>query len=333
MWTKKATAAMILCSLCVGLSSCATNSNTETVAQYEETTTTAATEPAIEYQELENPDFNNVMWGMSKQEVKVQENVVNSVPMMRDLSTDATFGPYEADVTYSFDDNGGLDEICYSVKGNSINELYDNLNAYGKPMFGTLTTIQAFKEISNGLENGIFTWDLATSTTFVNITGTSTEGSARISIRPYDNAGAKTYKEAMSRSSGEAVKPIEVTVTTAKTLKYSIPHGEVLDENVTGDTLIIKAKITPSFNNHSTISQNFFNLEDLIKNQGCSKYDEIQYWAVADMTDGSESKVISFTAPKSTIDGIKDGSIEAIAYLDEYGYVTDVYILPSLLQD
>lgn len=112
-----------------------------------------------------------------------------------------------------------------------------------------------------------------------------------------------------------------------------VPHGKVLDVNVTGNILVVKAKITPSFNNHSTISQNFFNLEDLIKNQGCSKYDEIQYWAVADMTDGSESKVISFTVPKSTIDGINDGSIEAIAYLDEYGYVTDVYILPSLLQD
>lgn len=329
MRTKKAMTAMIVCSLCIGLASCATSSNTETVTQYDETTATAATEPEIEYQELENPDFGNVMWGMSKKEVMVQENVVNSVPRS-DLSTDTTFGPYEATVTYSFDDNGGLDEIKYSVKGNSINELYDNLNAYGKPMFGTLTTIQAFKEISNGLENGIFTWDLATSTIFVNITGSSTEGSARISIRPNDNAGAKTYKEAMSRSSGEAVNPIEVTVTTAKTLKYNIPHGEVLDENITGDTLIIKAKITPSFSNHSTISQNFFNLEDLIKNQGCSEYNEIQYWAVADMTDGSESKVISFTAPKSTIDGIKDGSIEAIAYLDEYGYVTDVYILPSL---
>lgn len=117
---------------------------------------------------------------------------------------------------------------------------------------------------------------------------------------------------------------------SSSTPSLTVPHGEVLDVNVTGDILVVKAKITPSFSNHSTISQNFFNLEDLIKNQDCSKYNEIQYWAVSDMTDGSESKVISFTAPKSTIDGIKDGSIEAIAYLDEYGYVTDVYILPSL---
>lgn len=124
-----------------------------------------------------------------------------------------------------------------------------------------------------------------------------------------------------------------ISEENSSTPTLTVPHGEVLDVNVTGDILIVKTKITPSFNNHSTISQNFFNLEDLIKNQGCSKYDEIQYWAVADMTDGSESKVISFTAPKSTIDGIKDGSIEVIAYLDEYEYVTDVYILPSLLQD
>lgn len=126
-------------------------------------------------------------------------------------------------------------------------------------------------------------------------------------------------------------KPSESTsVMQSANSLLTVPHGEVLDVNITGDTLIIKTKITSSLSNHSTISQNFFNLEDLIKNQGCSTYEEIQYWAVADMSDGSESKVVSFTAPKSTIDGIKDGSIDAIAYLDEYGYLEDVYILPSL---
>lgn len=125
-------------------------------------------------------------------------------------------------------------------------------------------------------------------------------------------------------------KVTSADIGTPSSLSLTVPHGEVLDVNITGDTLIVKTKITSSFSNHSTISQNFFNLEDLIKNQGCSAYDEIQYWAVADMSDGSESKVVSFTAPKSTIDGIKDGSIDAIAYLDEYGYLEDVYILPSL---
>lgn len=45
------------------------------------------------------------------------------------------------------------------------------------------------------------------------------------------------------------------------------------------------------------------------------------------MTDGSESKVISFTVPKDLIDKIKSGSVLPIELGD---YVTDLWILPSL---
>ena len=77
-----------------------------------------------------------------------------------------------------------------------------------------------------------------------------------------------------------------------------------------------------------TIDQNYHNVEDLIKNQGCDKFDEIQYWAVADMTDGSESKVISFTVDSDLIQKIKTSAVVAIQMGD---YVSDLYILPSLL--
>lgn len=112
-----------------------------------------------------------------------------------------------------------------------------------------------------------------------------------------------------------------------KIISYTVPNGEVLDVNFYENQIIIKTKIKPSNNNEATIHQNYFNIEDLIKHQGCDKYDVIQYWAVADMTDGSESKVIAFDVPSSAISGIKNGTIAANQLGD---YVNNLYILPSL---
>lgn len=110
-----------------------------------------------------------------------------------------------------------------------------------------------------------------------------------------------------------------------------ILHGELesITENaIDGKSIVVvKTKITPSFTNKGTIDQNYFNVEDLIQKQGYDKYDEIQYWAVADMTDGSESKVISFTVSKELIENIKNEKVVAIEF-DKY--VDDLWILPSL---
>lgn len=107
----------------------------------------------------------------------------------------------------------------------------------------------------------------------------------------------------------------------------SLQHGNLLDDKVNGSVIIIKAKIEPSLTNELTIKQNYFNIEDLIKNQGLDIYTEIQYWAVADMTSGEEAKVISFTVPESTIKKIKNGNIPA-NQLDKY--VDELWIHPSL---
>lgn len=110
---------------------------------------------------------------------------------------------------------------------------------------------------------------------------------------------------------------------------FKLQHGEKLEETITGDILVIKAKIEPSLNNKTTISQNGLNVEDLIENQGADKFKEIQYWAVADMSDGSEKKVVSFTVNEEMINNIKDGNIPGNTIVDN---AEDVYILPSLLQ-
>lgn len=110
-------------------------------------------------------------------------------------------------------------------------------------------------------------------------------------------------------------------------VSISLRHGKLLDKKTMGTSLIIKAKIEPSYNNKATVNQNYYNIENIIKNQGGSKFKEIQYWAVADMTNGSEQKVISFTVPEDVIKKIANGQIVA----NQMGkYVDDLFIHASL---
>lgn len=115
--------------------------------------------------------------------------------------------------------------------------------------------------------------------------------------------------------------------SSSSSLSISLRYGKLLDKKITGTSLIIKAKIEPSYNNKATVDQNYYNIENIVKNQGGSKFKEIQYWAVADMTDGSEQKVISFTVPEDVIQKIANDKIVA----NQIGnYVDDLFIHASL---
>ncbi len=116
-------------------------------------------------------------------------------------------------------------------------------------------------------------------------------------------------------------------VDSISNVNLNIKFGTFEEAIKNEDTLVVKAKITPSYNNKATINQNNFNVQDIVKNQGGDTYKEIQYWAVADMEDGSESKVVSFTISESVIQMIANNSIPGNTIMD---YATDVWILPSL---
>lgn len=114
---------------------------------------------------------------------------------------------------------------------------------------------------------------------------------------------------------------------------YKVKYGILLSSTVTDlngqHILVVKAKIKPNLTNHLTIAQNYSNVVDVIRNQGGNAYDKIDYWAVADMEDGSEGKVISFTLNKDVIDAVKKNNLQDVQLED---YVSDLYILPSLLE-
>jgi len=108
----------------------------------------------------------------------------------------------------------------------------------------------------------------------------------------------------------------------------SLLHGELEGVNYGGDgVVVVKGKISGLLNNKQTVSQNYFSVCDLIKEHGFDTCQEVQYWAVADMTDGSEAKVVSFTLDRATIEGVADGSILENQLCD---HVSDLYVHPSL---
>ena len=114
--------------------------------------------------------------------------------------------------------------------------------------------------------------------------------------------------------------------------EFTLHTGDILNVNTYttsdgGSGLIIKAKIQSMFTTEQTIRQNYHNVCGIITDQGGDKYDEIQYWAVADMTNGKEQKVIQFTVDAQTIQDIKNENIFATQLESR---LKDLWILPSL---
>lgn len=109
----------------------------------------------------------------------------------------------------------------------------------------------------------------------------------------------------------------------------TVKYGELLelnDNREEKDVVVVKAKISPSTTNKLTVEQNFHNVVDLVKNQGFDNC-ELQYWAVADMSNSSEDKVISFTVPQDVVEQVASGDVVATELQD---LVVDLWILPSL---
>jgi len=108
---------------------------------------------------------------------------------------------------------------------------------------------------------------------------------------------------------------------------YDLKYNKLLDVKTSGKTLVIKAKLDSARTNEGYIKSTFFDVIDVIQNEVGKKYKEIQYWAVADMEDGSKQKVISFTLNKKTIQGIYN---EQIFESNLDNYLEDLYIHPAL---
>ena len=128
----------------------------------------------------------------------------------------------------------------------------------------------------------------------------------------------------------EATQTPEMTAestTEPENKKRYNDYGELLDLTETDGVCVLKYKITSSATKKMTMNQNYYTVVNFIKDGGGDQYNEIQYWAVADMQDGSESKVISFTVSKGLIEKVKAGTVLPTQMGD---YVDELWILSSL---
>lgn len=130
-------------------------------------------------------------------------------------------------------------------------------------------------------------------------------------------------QESSAAESSSASVEAETPASDLTKLEY----GELLDETTNYGVTVIKAKISPSATNNMTIDQNYYNVEDYIKTHDMNGITELQYWAVADMNSGNESKVVSFTVPEELIAKIQAGDVPANQLGD---YVTDLWVHQSL---
>lgn len=160
------------------------------------------------------------------------------------------------------------------------------------------------------------------------------DGAASLSAEEQQNKEDEIIAEVAARHGISADEVSEIYLQASYGFLYDfdpaslkIQHGELLDARVVDTALIVKAKISSSYSNKATVDQNYYNVCNIVQKQGGDVFDEIQYWAVADMSDGSEGKVISFTVGRDLIERVAAGNFADNTLGD---YLEDLWILPSL---
>lgn len=237
------------------------------------------------------------------------------------INDDDGDGKYEVSISLDANDNrfneaiwcgiNGLGEIDGIKKYNP--ELDDKISVYNLAFYS-----DASKKYSAIVDN-------SSKTDVAEIKLTSATGEDKIITR--QDIATYQENEAKGKAKEEFTQTDKDNIPQTVTSSYKAKFGKVLEANKLGKTLTIKFKIEPSSSNKLTIDKNGFNVEDLILNQGGDQFDTINYWAVSDMTDGTESKVISFTVNKDLIQLVKNKSVFGQQIVDK---AKDVWILPSL---
>lgn len=87
-----------------------------------------------------------------------------------------------------------------------------------------------------------------------------------------------------------------------------LSHGDVVSILQNGDVVILTAKVKENLTNKMIIDQNYYIVEDLIKDNGFNTCNRLKYMSVMDV-DGDEMKVVSFDLNKEIIDKVYNEQI------------------------
>lgn len=319
----KRTAVAFSLILCFSLTACST---TSTTSEYESTEGDSQSESKEEYiTQMEFSD-DNEFWtyaektysitsideisaGNKKREIILIDGIVLGSEDENAITKKYTIGFRSEDGSYK----------CYSETFQpSWNNLMTDISIMDTLKQGDLIRICAFTPNGNYVD-------------FDSMYGLKIIGYDENTVKSILHTSENSALTETQENQNEASAPSEPSKPVPFTLKY----GKLLDANPDGgvdmNTLVIKAKIEPNLTNRMTITQNYQNIIQMLQKDDYTQYDSIQYWAIADMTDGSEGKVISFTVDKSCIEAITNGTIASGDTLEEY--LTDLWILPSLQEN
>lgn len=87
-----------------------------------------------------------------------------------------------------------------------------------------------------------------------------------------------------------------------------LSHGDVVSILQNGDVVILTAKVKENLTNKMIIDQNYYIVEDLIKDNGFNTCNRLKYMSVMDV-NGDEMKVVSFDLNKEIIDKVYNEQI------------------------
>lgn len=163
--------------------------------------------------------------------------------------------------------------------------------------------------------------------------GGNNEQAAVKPTTPQEEVKTESTNETVeTRTEAEESEAVESAAEEAESVpaeaeEETLLHGELLDLVNNDGVVVIKAKIKPSSSDKTTVDQNYYNIEDYVKNHDMEGVTEVQYWAVADMNNGEEDKVISFTVPADLIEQIAGGRYPTNQMGND---VEELWVHPSL---
>ena len=94
---------------------------------------------------------------------------------------------------------------------------------------------------------------------------------------------------------------------------YDVYDGNKNEDNKT-NILILQVLLSEAQDREIVLEQNFLNIDDLIKNQNCSVYDQIEYVAKIKNKDNKKEDVMSFLLDKNCINLISTAAITVEEY-------------------
>lgn len=130
---------------------------------------------------------------------------------------------------------------------------------------------------------------------------------------------------------GKSKKTIKFNPDDYKDISFSVNFGTFKDitaKKVDGNICAeVKIKIYPLGTNQETINAIYSSAKDVITDKKCDVFDEVMFFIVAQMEAGTESKVMSFSFSRDTIDDLIKNDVPPSQYNN---YVNELFIFPAM---